>query len=100
MIQTKRLTIIVSDGAVYTDSGVIVGLDFSGCNVPENIHALQWNNPVWRTQAVIDQINALPYGQGTGWIEYASDDPNENISSLPDWAIGCYNVYVTAANNE
>ena len=100
MIQTKRLTIILPDNAVYTDNGCILDLDLSGCGIPDGVHALQWNNPVWKTNSVMEQINQLPYGQGSGWIEFASDDPNESITSLPNWAINCYNVYMNNQSNE
>ena len=42
MIETNRLAIIIDDGAVYTDDKVIIGLDFSACGIPEDLHAIQW----------------------------------------------------------
>ena len=68
-----KLTIILSDGAVYKD-----GVSYSGLNlssVPTNIHALQWKNT-------------------TGWIEFVDNDDgtkpqNEPITVLPDWANDC-----------
>lgn len=95
MITTRRLTIIPSDGAVYTDSGAQINLDLSSCGVPENIHALQWNNPVYRNKSVLDAIANLPYGEGTGWIEFEDSIPNQEIFSLPEWAIQCFDVYVS-----
>ena len=93
MIQTRRLTIIPSDGTVVTDEGSMLNLDLSSCNIPDDIHALQWNNPPWSNSTIRAQISALPYGQGNGWIEFASPDPNESIDTLPQWAIDCYFVY-------
>lgn len=98
MIQTRRLTIIPSDGAVYTDDGVKIELDLSSCNVPEEIHALQWNCPQWPITSEMERIASLPYGQGSGWIEFRSSASNQEITSLPEWAINCYNVYASASN--
>lgn len=95
MITTKRLTIVPSDGAVYTDGGVLINLDLTSCGVPENIHALQWNNPVYRTKSALEAISNLPYGEGSGWIEYEENVPNEEIFSLPEWALRCFDVYVS-----
>ena len=68
-----KLTIIHADGTVYKNSVSYSGLDLS--SIPTNVHALQFN----------DDVNA-------GWIEFTQDDfgdkaPNENITSLPAWAI-------------
>lgn len=93
MIETRRLTIIPIDKTVYTDLGAIHELDLSSCGIPENIHVLQWNNPVWKTASVKAAIEQLPYGEGSGWIEYASNDPNQDITELPNWAILCYNKW-------
>lgn len=65
-----KLTIILSDGAVYKDGVSYHGLDLSGA--PDNIHALQWNGE-------------------SGWIEFVNESEfrkpaNENIDTLPDWA--------------
>lgn len=56
-------------------------LDITTCNIPDNVHALQW------------------YGN-RGWIEFKdSDDPftpkqtNEEITELPEWANACVNLY-------
>lgn len=66
-----RLTIIVSDGAVYKDDVCMVDLTLAGA--PNNVHALQW------------------FGD-KGWIEFVLDEnfakpANETITELPDWAI-------------
>jgi hypothetical protein len=77
-----KLTIIVDDNAVYVD-GVMRGyepsLDLTSANIPTGVHALQWN-------------------QDSGWIEFV-DSPdgskpnNEPITSLPDWANACVEIY-------
>lgn len=74
-----KLTIIPSDRTVYVD-GVSKGpLDLSVCNIPSNIHALQWK-------------------ETSGWIEYeenadGSRFQNEEIQQLPDWATASYTVW-------
>ena len=74
-----KLTIIVDDKAVYID-GVMKAssppfLNLASCNIPSNVHALQWN-------------------ESSGWIEFNNNDDgtkptNELISELPDWANSC-----------
>ena len=59
-----KLTIIPSDGAVYEDGLAYSNLVWEG--TPPNVHALQWQDVA-------------------GWIEYI-DQPNENITVLPEWA--------------
>lgn len=73
-----RLTIIPDDSYVAVDSdGSHNPLDLSTCNIPNDVHALQW----FETK---------------GWIEF--DDPvdpfaekpqNQIIDTLPDWAELC-----------
>jgi hypothetical protein len=65
-----RLTIIVSDGSVYKDGMSYNRLDFSDCEIPINIHALQWQETF-------------------GWIEFADNRENEQITHLPAWASAC-----------
>lgn len=65
-----KLTVIISDGAVYKDGVAYYGLDLS--NAPDNVHALQWDGD-------------------SGWIEFVNESEfrkpaNENINALPDWA--------------
>ena len=77
-----RLTIIPSDSFVAVDGdGSHQPLDLSGCNIPSNVHALQWY-------------------ENRGWIEFNDDNdpftpkpPNEDIYSLPDWANACVQVW-------
>jgi hypothetical protein len=59
-----KLTIIPSDEAVYEDGLCYLNLVWEG--TPVNVHALQWQDVA-------------------GWIEYI-DQPNENITVLPEWA--------------
>lgn len=61
-----RLTIIVSDGAVYQDGVVYADLVWEG--TPENVHALQWKD-------------------GAGWVEYNDGTANKDITELPHWAL-------------
>jgi hypothetical protein len=70
-----RLTIIPIDKKVGIDELFFDDLDFSICNIPSNVHALQW----YETK---------------GWIEFddpidpfAPKPPNEEITVLPEWAI-------------
>ena len=75
-----RLTIIPFDSIAIID-GVAKKSDFSGCNIPPEIHALQWYD-------------------NRGWLEYSESadpflpkKPNEDIYSLPDWANACVEVW-------
>lgn len=61
-----RLTIIPIDGAVYKDGLCYSELKWIGS--PPEVHALQWF-------------------EDHGWIEYNNDLPNEDIDSLPKWAL-------------
>jgi hypothetical protein len=63
-----KLTIIPVDGAVYKDGFSYSDLDLS--IVPSDVHALQFNS-----------------SSNTGWIEFTSVIPNEEITVLPSWAI-------------
>jgi hypothetical protein len=74
-----KLTIIPIDGAVYKDNVAYSGLDLSSCGIPLDIHALQWV-------------------EAAGWLEFNDDKPNEDISSLPEWAVNCVAVWGQADN--
>lgn len=65
-----RVTIIPNDKAVYKNSKSWFDLDLSSCNIPEHVHALQWDGV-------------------SGWIEYKSPVENQTITELPSWAIAC-----------
>mgnify|MGYP006283115693 CR=1 FL=1 len=71
-----RLTIIPVDDAVYVDGVCRLPLDLSPCNIPSDVHALQWD-------------------QDSGWIEFNDmpKTPNEDISELPEWALACVGVW-------
>ena len=65
-----RLTILPVDGTVYRDAGDYSDLDLSGCGVPADVHALQWDGSV-------------------GTIEFTDTRENEEITALPEWANAC-----------
>jgi len=79
-----RLTIIPSDNAVYVDSVFKGPLNLSQFNIPSNVHALQWYDT-------------------KGWLEFNDSPdpftpkpPNEIISELSQWALDCYQAWVSA----
>jgi hypothetical protein len=65
-----KLTIIVSDSAVYKDGYSYRDLNLSVCNIPADVHALQWQ-------------------ESSGWIEFTDNRENEQITQLPSWADSC-----------
>lgn len=77
-----KLTIVPEDSLVIVNNNsVSTLLDLSGCNIPDDVHALQWFDV-------------------KGWIEF--DDPvdpfsqklpNQIIEALPEWANNCVTVY-------
>ena len=74
-----KLTIVREDGTVYKDGLSFSNLDLSA--IPVKIHALQFNNAT-----------------NKGWIEYAEDESglrqlNEQIESLPNWALIALNKW-------
>jgi hypothetical protein len=77
----NRLTIVVDDGTVFLDQQNYIDLDLSSCGIPENVHALQWMN-------------------GRGWIEFLGASPNEYIEVLPTWATNCVTVWETKYSKE
>jgi hypothetical protein len=72
-----KLTIIPVDGSVGEDGKFYDGLDLSSCNIPSNVHALQWDDV-------------------SGWIEFNEPISNEEITSLPAWANCCMVKWDTA----
>jgi len=67
------LTIIPVDGSVGEDGEFYLNLDLSSCNIPADVHALQWQDTA-------------------GWIEYKSAlVQNQDITELPAWANACIN---------
>jgi hypothetical protein len=73
-----RLTILPVDGAVYRDAGNYLDLDLSGCGIPADVHALQWDG-------------------SAGSIEFTDARENEELTSLPDWANACVAKWDEAA---
>ena len=67
-----RLTIIVDDNAVYVDGVCRMPLDLSQCNIPTNVHALQW----YETEGEIE-------------FDGKPKPANEDITVLPEWADAC-----------
>jgi len=65
-----KLTIIPADGSVGEDDKFYLNLDLNTCNIPVNVHALQWDGAV-------------------GWIEFNEPIENEEITTLPSWANCC-----------
>lgn len=74
-----KLTIIVEDQAVYVDGVSRLDLIWSG--TPQNVRALQWKN-------------------GNGWIEFNDGSPNQPIESLPEWATNAVESYNLKALEE
>jgi hypothetical protein len=72
-----RLTIIPSDSfvAVNGDSSHRP-LDLSVCNIPTNVHALQW----YDTEGEVE-------------FDGKPKSPNEEITELPEWALACVGIW-------
>lgn len=81
-----KLTIIPDDSYVSVDGdNTRYPLDLLPCNIPSEVHALQWFNT-------------------KGWIEFddpidpfSPKPPNEMIEKLPEWALACVGVWENAA---
>jgi hypothetical protein len=67
-----KLTIVSLDGTVCKNSVCYLKLQLSG--IPDNVHALQWDN-------------------GSGWLEFNDGEKNKTITALPDWAIEAEKVW-------
>ena len=72
-----HLTIIPVDGSVGEDSKFYINLDLAPCNIPPDVHALQWDGL-------------------TGSIEFNTPIPNQEITVLPEWANCCMNKWAEA----
>jgi hypothetical protein len=72
-----KLTIIPIDGLVGEDGKFYDELNLSSCNIPANVHALQWDGVA-------------------GWIEFNEPIPNEEITELPSWATCCMTKWTEA----
>jgi hypothetical protein len=70
-----KLSIIPIDGTVSKDGISFIKLKFDACNIPNHVHALQWEG-------------------SEGWIEDKSPlIENQKITELPDWANACLNLW-------
>jgi hypothetical protein len=67
-----QLTILPVDGFVGKNnlSESCIGVNLTSCNIPANVHALQWDGVA-------------------GYIEFNTPVPNEEITVLPAWASCC-----------
>ena len=74
-----KLTIIPADGSVGEDGKFYLKLNLISCNIPDNVHALQWD-------------------ESAGWIEFKDPIPNEEITALPAWANCCMTKWAEANN--
>ena len=73
-----KLTIICADGSVGEDGKFYNDLDLASCNIPADVHALQWQDTA-------------------GWIEYNSPlVQNQPITELPSWANCCMTKWAEA----
>ena len=73
-----KLTIIPVDGSVGENDVFYNNLDLSSCNIPADVHALQWQDT-------------------TGWIEYNSPlVQNQTITELPAWTNCCMTKWTEA----
>lgn len=71
-----KLSIIPSDGTVCENGKCYTHLHWEG--TPADVHALQWDH-------------------SAGWIEY-TNKPNEDITSLPQWALNAAEAWYIADN--
>jgi hypothetical protein len=77
-----KLTIIPSDKAVYVDGYSFLDLDL--VNIPEDVHALQWNQ----------NVGEIEFVQNADGVKLA----NQVINSLPSWAEAAIEVWNKAKN--
>jgi hypothetical protein len=69
-----RLTIIPVDGSVNKDGKAYLELNLSSCDIPTDVHALQWEE----------------YEPNKGHIEFKSATlQNQEITELPVWVNAC-----------
>jgi hypothetical protein len=69
-----RLTIVVETLTVGKDYVFFDDLNLSGCGIPDDVRALQWN-------------------ENSGHIEFVGVEPNQDIQELPSWALACVDVW-------
>jgi hypothetical protein len=73
-----KLTIVPVDGSVGENGVFYNSLDLSSCNIPSDVHVLQWQDTA-------------------GWIEYNSSlVENQPITELPAWANCCMTKWTEA----
>lgn len=69
-----RVSILPVDGTVRKGDITYLGLDLSSCNIPTDVHALQWEE----------------HEPNKGHIEFKSPlVQNLDITELPSWANAC-----------
>jgi len=69
-----RLTIITETSSVGINGVFYDNLNLTSCQIPNNVWAFQWTN-------------------NSGWIEFNTAIPNEDIKNLPAWANACVQVW-------
>ena len=74
----SAITIVPEDGTVIINGTGMSDLDMVAFNIPEDVHALQW-------QGV------------SGWIE-TKKPSNIPIDTLPEWAESCVSLYNNKAD--
>jgi len=72
-----KLTIIPADGSVGENGVFYIELDLSSCNIPADVHALQWQDTA-------------------GSIEFNTPIENQLITELPAWANCCMTKWTEA----
>jgi hypothetical protein len=77
-----RLTIIPIDNLVGVDGQFFSGLNLSECNIPANIHALQWYEDNGEVEFIDNPDRTKPM--------------NELISKLPAWALNAKTTWDAA----
>lgn len=66
-----KITVLNDDNAIGFEGVFYNGLDFS--TVPDNLHALQWNDTKGEIEFYVDKEGVKP--------------PNEKITELPNWVM-------------
>jgi hypothetical protein len=71
-----RLTVVPDDSCVAVNAVSYLGMDLASCEIPSDIHALQW----YETYGEVEFRRTFKDGA----IEHP---PNQIIDTLPDWAL-------------
>ena len=77
-----RLTIVPIDGMVVINNYFYGNLDLSNCEIPNNIHALQWYETEGELEFVDNKDRTKPL--------------NEIVDALPVWASKCIDAWNNA----